>query len=133
MAQSYIEEVAPALVDTFILTRALRGPVFVEELGRMLASVNVDWDDRVVRARVEALERSRLLQREGTHLALTGEGRREAEDLLGLWGRMLDEAGVRPTAPPDARLLSEPEVRSGTARERAGERGKERAFDPRSR
>ena len=113
--QAYMETAEPVLVDTFILTRALRGPVHVEELGRMLASVDVDWDERVVRARVEQLERTRHLERRGTQLELSEDGRRDAERLLRLWGRLLDEAGVRPTSPPDPRLLNEPEVRSGPA------------------
>lgn len=111
--QAFLRQAEPVLVDAFILTRALRGPMFVAELGRMLASINVDWDDRVVRQRVEVLERNRQLEREGSQLRLTDDGREDAQRFLRLLGRLLDEAGVRPTAPPDARLLNESDVRPG--------------------
>ena len=137
--QAFMDTVEPALIDTFILTRALQGPVYTAELARMLASIDVDWDEDLVRGRLEYLERTRHLQRDGTHYVLTEDGREDGERLLRLWGRILDEAGVRPTAPPDPRLLNEPEVRSGpgarpegaTARDRAGERGKDRGFERR--
>jgi hypothetical protein len=137
--QTFLDAVEPALVDSFILLRGLRGPVYEEELGRMLAAVNVDWDERLVARQVEGLERTRLLTRRGTHLELTEEGRRDAERVLRLWGRMMDEAGVNPTAPPNPRLLNEPELRSGpgarpegyTSRDRAGEQGKDRLMERR--
>jgi hypothetical protein len=131
----------PALIETFVLARALRGPVFTEELGRMLAAIDVDWDAGLVRGRMEHLERTRRIERRGTGYELTDEGRQDAERALRLWGRALDEAGVRPTAPPNPRMLQESDLRSGpgarpegaTARDRAGERGRDRAFDDRHR
>jgi hypothetical protein len=105
--QRYEQRADPVLIDTFVLLRALRGPTHTEELGRMLAAINVDWDERAVRTQVEELERLRLLEREGTQLRLNDAGRREAQRVLELLDGILDASGLLhegPRQPPGTTL-----------------------------
>jgi hypothetical protein len=88
-----------ALVDTFVLARAGRGATFTEELLRMLAAIDVDWDERLVRGRIEVLERARLLEREGTTLRLSDAGRHALTRALERIEDVLDGAGVLHAVP----------------------------------
>jgi hypothetical protein len=92
---TFIEVLQPAVVDAFILARGRHGPVFADEVERMLGAFEpgLDLVEVPVRDRLEALERNGHLRREGTHYVLTDDGREDVERVLPWLRQVVDKAG----------------------------------------
>ncbi|MCA1812725.1 MAG: hypothetical protein LC624_02090 [Halobacteriales archaeon] len=83
MPQKYVNDiVAPAIVDTLILGRALNGIVQVPDVERIIQSWGELSDNVEVRERCEELERSGHLRREGTGYRVTDDGRQDVQKVL---------------------------------------------------
>jgi repressor of nif and glnA expression len=93
MPQAFVEEIRAPLVDAYILANVQRGTTAVDEVERRVREAGIDIRDIQVKDRVQQLEQTGHLRREGNNLRLTDDGREDIEKVTG-WVRGLTSQQV---------------------------------------
>jgi coproporphyrinogen III oxidase-like Fe-S oxidoreductase len=97
MAQPYVKEITPLLVDTVILGRAQRGNVRVDDIDREVRTIGLPLEGVTVRDRVTHLEQTGHLRLEGDNIRLTDDGRQDLQKVLPVFSRITQQASTTTT------------------------------------